>query len=311
MKRLSENLVIDYLKMKKSKMKLFNLITLSLLFLGVNLYSQNDTPSKTTIQPTIMVIPFVPKGESLREKLEKDNSVLVAVTKVKEGFDNRGVNTIDLIAKLKQVSNTEILEDEAYTSEVDEVIKMSGADIYVEVQSKKNHSSSGNSVSLVLTAYDAFSSQSLANKVENSPSFYTENFDKLTEKAVETVIDDFLNVIQQRFNNILENGRSMIITFGINPESEVNFNNEYNDSSDLFSDLIEEWIEKNSYKNYYHLQGTSKTKMIFDDVRIPVMVNGESYKLSAFVKSLRTYLNSLGLKFDRNIQGNNVVITFK
>lgn len=292
-------------------MKPKNILLVLSILISFNTFSQNESAKNPIIQPTIMVIPFVPKSESLREKLEKDNSILVAVTKVKEGFDKRGVNTIDLRAKLKQVTNTDVLEDEAITSDVDEVIKMSGADIYVEVQTKRNYSSSGNSISVTLTAYDAFSSQSLANKVENSPSFYTDNFDKLTEKAVENIIDDFLNTIQLKFTEILNSGRSVVLTLGVSPESKVNFTQELDINGSVLSDLIEDWVDKNSFKNYYHLQGITKTKMIFDDIRIPIKLNEEAYKVSTFVKSLRTYFQTLGLKFDRNVQGNNIVITFK
>lgn len=295
-------------------MKNYLFISLILLLLITpKTYSQNTENENKTIQPTIMVIPFVAKGESIRKKLEHDNNILVAVTKVKEGFDKRGINTIDLRAKLKQLSNIDVLEEDAETSDKDEVIRLSGADIYVEVQSKRNYSSSGNSVSLVLTAYDAFSGQSLANKVVNSPSFYTKNFEKLTEKAVEKTIDDFLNTIQTKFDNILENGRSIVLTIGITDDSDVDFDKEYNNGNDLLSELIEDWVEENAFKNYYHMQGITKSKLIFDDIRIPVkdLKTGKTYKVSSFVRKLRKFLRSLNLKFDRSIQGSNIVITIK
>jgi len=288
-----------------------NLVVLIIVLFTISVYGQNAETEAKIIQPTIMVIPFVAKGQSVRSKLEHDNNILIAVTKVKEGFDNRGVNTIDLRTKLKQLSNTEVLEDDAETTDKDEVIRLSGADIYVEVQSKRNYSRSGNSVSLTLTASDAFSGQSLANKVANSPSFYTKNFEKLTEKAVEKTIDEFLNTIQSKFSEILKNGRSLVLTIGVMEDAETNFDTEIND--DLLSDLVEDWVEENAYKNYYHMQGTTKTKMIFDDIRIPVKdpKNGKTYRVSSFVRKLRKFFKKLNVKFDRSIQGNNIVITIK
>ena len=70
----------------------------------------DQTLAQDNLQPTIMVIPFTSKGKSLRKQLESDENLRVAITKVKEGFDNRGVNTIDLRAKLKQINNIDILE---------------------------------------------------------------------------------------------------------------------------------------------------------------------------------------------------------
>ena len=140
------------------------------------IYSQSESPP--TLQPNIMVIPFTQKGQSLRKKFETNEYVRVAITKVKEGFDNRGVNTIDLRAKLKQVSNIDILEENAVDDIKNQVIELSGADVYVEVESQINRSTRGNSVTVILTTYDAFTGQSFSNKVANSPSFYTNKYEK-------------------------------------------------------------------------------------------------------------------------------------
>ena len=291
-------------------MKRFLLLFVTSLFMTTG-FSQTQEASPTT-QMTIMVIPFAKKGESIRKKLETNSTSLVAVTKMKEGFDKRGINTIDLRAKLKQLNNTSLLEEDAETTLKDEVIRMSGADIYVEVDVKVTRSHTGNSVTVVMTAYDAFSGQSLANKVSTSPQFHTNKFEKLTEKAIDAAIDDFLNTMQQKFDNIVENGRSLVLTVGVTPDTEKDFDMEINSDGDMLSDAIEAWVEQNAYKNYYHMQGVTKTKLIFDDIRIPLRgAMGHNYRTSDFVKIFRKYLKSLGLKSGRSIQGNNIVITIK
>ena len=97
------------------------------------------------VQPTIMVIPFTKQGQSLRNKVESDDLIRIAMSKVKEGFDGRGVNTIDLRAKLKQLNNNEILQEDQQSEIKDQVIQLSGADVYVEVEARANRSSTGNS----------------------------------------------------------------------------------------------------------------------------------------------------------------------
>ena len=53
------------------------------------------------------------------------------------------------------------------------------------------------------------------------------------------------------------------------------------DSGDLLSDAIEDWVSDNSFKNYYHLQGTTESKMIFDIVKVPLKDDrGRNYRLS-------------------------------
>ena len=136
------------------------------------------------IQPTIMVIPFIKESENIRTVLESDVNKRVALTKVKEGFDKRGVNTIDFLAKLKQSQADKAFEMENQTSLKQQIIELSGADIYVETEVNVLYSGSGNAVTVILTGYDAFTGQSLANKVGNSQKFYTNDINKLTEKAV-------------------------------------------------------------------------------------------------------------------------------
>ncbi len=290
------------------------ILTLLLLLLaaGTAGLAQDEKPAPTTIQPTIMAIPFTPEGRSLRQNFERNDILRIAITKVKEAFDDRGVNTIDFRAKLKQLNNTGALTDEQQRSIKDDVVALSGADIYVEVEAKKNHSSTGNSVTVIMTAYDAFSGESLANKVSTSPKFKTTNFAKLTEKAVEAEIDNLLNTIQEKFNDIVENGRTIVLNIGLSEDADYDFDAEVDDSGDLLSDLIEDWVQDASFKNYYHLQGVTDTKMIFDLVKIPLKDDrGRSYRVSKFGARFKKFLKSKGLDASRVINGNNLVFTLK
>ena len=57
--------------------------------------------SVQTVQPKIMVIPYVKEGEDLRTILEDDVNKRIAITKIKEAFDNRGFTTVDFAARLE------------------------------------------------------------------------------------------------------------------------------------------------------------------------------------------------------------------
>lgn len=294
-------------------MRLFSIVAaISLFVMPAQAGTSRDPKEQhSSVQPTIMVIPFTPKGESLRKNLESDEHLRVAITKVKEGFDNRGINTIDLRAKLKQLSNIDALEADAVDDIKNQVIELSGADVYIEVESKINRSNTGNSVTIVVTAFDAFNGQSLANKVSTSPSFYTEKFDKLIEKAVDNVIEDFLNTIQSKFDLIVENGRSIVLNVSIAEGSEIDLDSEFD--KDLLSDLIEFWVEENAYNNYYHLQGMTTSKMIFDDIKIPLLdpETGNTYRVTHFAAKFRRYLRELDLEVERVVQGSNLVFILK
>ncbi|GLR18778.1 DUF6175 family protein [Portibacter lacus] len=284
------------------------LSTLCILFATSKGVSQEEMAN---IQPTIMVIPFAKKNDNLRSAYERSEIVRIAITKVKEAFDERGVNTIDLRAKLKQLNNTEALTEDQASGLKDEVLSISGADIYVEVEASANKGSSGNSVNIIMTAFDAFSGESLSNKTANSPTMYTDNFEKLAEKAVESEIDNLLNTIQEKFNDIIKNGRTIVVNVGVSDEADYDLDADTPDG-DLLSDYIEFAIEDLAYNNYYHVQGVTQNKIIFDIVKVPLKTeDGRAYRVSRFASSLRKKLKEIGYESDRVITGNNVVITLK
>lgn len=63
------------------------------------------------------------------------------------------------------------------------------------------------------------------------------------------------------------------------------------------SDQLEEWMAKNAFKNNYHIQGITDTKMIFDDVRIPLKDgNGNNYSSNKFALEFFKTINLVPVK---------------
>jgi hypothetical protein len=271
------------------------------------LRAQSSVP---VIQPTIMVIPYAEADEQLRSALETDDALRIAVTKVKEGFDDRGYSTVDFRARLNQLGNDRVMELDNATSLKQEVIELSGADIYVEVEVQRNRTTAGNSVNVVMTAYDVFSSRSLANKVASSPKFYSEDFGKLTERALGNSVEELLNTMQLKFDDIVRNGRILTMNIGFAVDSALDMDAEIGDGMDLLSDVIEDWLQANAYQSYYHLQGITATKMLVDEIRVPFRdEEGRNFRTSRFVNGLRKYLADLGIESSRDIQGSRVFLT--
>ena len=273
--------------------------------------STNSGGQVVTVQPKIMVIPYVKEGEDIRTILEEDADRRIAITKIKEGFDNRGFSTIDFTARLKSAKDNSIFVSDNQTDLKTQIVEMSAADIYVESEIVAHRSSSGNSIKIIVTGYEVSTGTSLSNKVCESGKFYTEDFGRLASKAVETCIDDFLNVMQTKFTDIVNNGKSVIIDISFAQGSQYNTSSDFN--GELFSDLLETWMEKNAFKNNYHIQGTTDLRMIFDDVKIPLkdQSNGRNYNPNKFTSQLIKYLRELGLEVGRDIKGNTIFITIK
>ena len=123
--------------------------------------------------------------------------------------------------------------------------------------------------------------------------------------------DDFMNTLQLRFDDINKNGRMLAMNVTFSEESEYDMDHEYDDL-DMLSDKIEDWLEENSYNAYYHIQGVTATKMIIDEIRVPLKTeNGRNFRVSKFVQKFRKHLLSLGLETTRDLQGGRIFITIQ
>ena len=187
------------------------IITIIVVLLGC----LNVDAQTATVQPKIMVIPYVVEGVDLRKAIEADPNIRIVLSKIREAFDNRGFNTVDFETKLKAQSTNNALSQNAQQDLKAMLIQGSGADIYVETEYLFSESASGNSVKVLMKACDVSTGSSLANKDAFSGTFYSNDVGRLAGSAVEKVADDFLNVIQNKFNDIVANGRSIILDFKV------------------------------------------------------------------------------------------------
>lgn len=265
---------------------------------------------QVTVQPKIMVVPYVKEGEDIRTVLEEDVDKRIVLTKVKEAFDSRGFTTVDFFAKLKAGSIQSGMSEEQQSDLKSMIISSSGADIYVDTEMIINRSQSGNAVKVIITAYDISTGGSLSNKVGDSGKFYTEDFGRLGSKAIESCVDDFLNVIQMKFNDIVQNGKSLNMTIGFEEGSQYNMNSEIGEEMLTLADLIEMWLEENAYQGNFHVQGTTASKMIVDDVRIPLKDSkGNNFTVAAFGREFAKFARKYGMKITRNVVNNSLIIT--
>ena len=283
--------------------------------LGCQAFAESKKETAGGLQPTIMVIPFVKEGEDLRYVLERDSSqhLRVAIAKVKNAFDTAQIKTIDFKSMIQRIDSDRILTHNSRNDLKSGVIIYSGVDIFVEVEAQVVETSRGNSVTVILNAYDAFSGNALANGFGHSPKFYTQNFEKLSEKALDTFLETFVVSTKLALKDLEKNGRSISINIGIEKGVKMDMDSEIGDSGNLLSDVIEDWLEKNAYQSRFNIQGITATKMIVTEVKIPKTdpVSKQNYRPSKFAKALLQYLESLGIECSRDVQGTNIFIIVK
>lgn len=287
--------------MKKKILLLLSVLTATFAVAQVN---------KT--QPTVMVIPFVPEGADIRKSLDVSSEKRQVIAQISGAFADKGFSPKDFYANFKAVSQNAAFEEDTQTDLKSMIIQNSGADIFVEADISLNRQSDGNSVRVALKAYEASTAKILASKVGDSGRFYTTDIGKLGTKAIDKVMPEFLATMQQSFNDIMINGRSIVVNISFDEASSFDTSSEVG-SGDELRDVLEEWMEQNSYKNYYHIQGTTAKKMIFDDVRIPLKdpTTGNNYNINKFSRSLGNFFKSIGMPAERDLNGGTLYIKVK
>lgn len=225
-------------------------------------------------------------------------------------FDKENFNTIDFLALLKSHSRDEFISeaDEQTTDAKAELIKQSGADIYVEAEINCVESPSGNSCDVILTAYKTSTGESLANAHGNSGQYYTTDFGRLGALATKRLMTSFIQTMQNKFDQISQDGNAIRLSIGF---GHSGFNADTLSSNGLpFSDVFEDWITTHSNKGNYHIQGVSTNKIVYDRVNIPLQdKDGNAYTVSKFSRDLYSYFVSLGLKVQRTVEGNSINFT--
>lgn len=285
-----------------------------LIFLASLLFATNAKALESNqVQPSIMVVPFTKEGQDIRQVIENDINKRAVLTCIKEAFDNRGFSTVDFLGKFKAMSASSQMNANNQRDIVSEIIANSGADIFITAEIDISASSAGNAVNIILNGYDTATGTSLANKMGNSGRFYTTDIARLASVAINKNMDAFLDNMQGKFNDIIANGRSIIIEIGVDEGSSWLMSSEMPDTGNLLSDDLEMWMEENAFKNYYHIQGTSDLNMIFDDVKIPLKdpLTGRNYNINKFAMALNKFFREKGIEISRKANGNHLYISIK
>jgi hypothetical protein len=257
-----------------------------------------------TTQPKIAVVPYIKEGQNYRTLYEDDANIRIVMTKIREAFDAKNFTTVDFVAKLQAQSQASEVYGEGTKRDLkSQILQLTGADMYVVAEIITNFASSGNSVRIIMTAYDIATGNSLANKVADSGELYTNDVGGLATRALARTSGEFLEVLQNKFNKMVLEGRSISVDFTLDEETELTFSTEV-ETGNTIADEIELWVAENAYQNNYHTTGTSDLYMNFDDIRIPIRdEKGNNYKPLMFRMALTKFLKSIKLNSKIDING--------
>jgi len=298
------------------KLTLLLALVLSMILNGTAFAQVKATDSGgevETVQPTIMVIPYTKESEDIRTIMESDPNIRIAISNIKEAFDAKGARTIDFVAKLKAAQENKILQGNTQSDIKSELLQFAGPDIFVECEIVFVKDNDGNAVRVILQAFETSTGMSLANKTGDSGKRYVTDISSLATFAIGKVVDDFLKVMNESFQQIILNGKNVSVTFSLLPESKYTFDTEIGPELLPLSDAIELWLEKAAYKNNYHPQAKSANKLIYDIVKIPVkdQVTGNNYTPSKFSLEIFKFMREIGVPCTKDVKGSSILITIK
>lgn len=305
-------------------MKLFHLLPFVALITATSLVAQTTPqsmpdPTKApcgdikTSRPSIMVIPRVKEGQNIRTIIDDDFNIRVATTKVQEAFNSRGFTTVDFVAKLKAATTQDVFTGDAISDYKTQLLQYANPDIYVEVDYSVRKADGMTIATVLLTGYDCATGNNLGAK-DASRGSELDDPALLVGGCMTDKADEFLNVMQTKFTEMIEDGRQVTLVFKFADGSEWNAESEVpaKDNGEL-SLVLEDWVSGKAVKNNYAAPRTTSNAIYFDDVRIPLRdaVTCKNYTTTKFRSDVTAFLKSCGIMSTPTVNGAQIMMTIK
>lgn len=266
--------------------------------------------SNSGVNPSIMVVPYKQDYETYKQILARDADKRIAIGKVQEEFRSIGATTVDFEGKYNAAMRANEFEYDNATDFDAQLIKSSGADVYVTVDIIKRNLGSQGNVTLSLKAFETATGNVLSS--QNTSFSGTATFDRLCVGAIHKISEEFLAQVVESLAKSTTLGTSVVLRIGIEGSSYQTLDDEVNGKEYSISEYIFSWIRKNAVKGEYHLQGKTDLLMILDKIQIPNKdENGVLQNANDFAMRLTRFLKNLGINASNRLDGNTIYITIK
>lgn len=261
--------------------------------------------------PTIMVVPYKRNTNmSYATILSTDFDLRMAVSAVDNGFKQLHVNTISVETRADMAQRSLDWEANNADSNDRQLLSNSGADVYVIVDIKKDISSLGSRVSLIMSARETSTGRTLASRSGWTNRFKTTELDRLCAYATKDVLGGFLKDISIEFAKKLTKGNTVALRVGLSESSINTLNDRVGDSNVSIASLIRNWVRKTSQGGRYHIQGSVAESLIFDTIQIPTHdADGLLLDASTYADNLAFFLEEQGISCEIRIDGNTIYVT--
>lgn len=297
-----------------------NFQILFFLVISINLVAQNAK------KPILLILPSdvfcvskgyytefnnggrIEKRPDYQMAFQNDKYLRLVIAKFSDLMSQRGFPLKDLEQELKKIENdkaenevTQSSTSGAYIEEspIDRIKRNCKADIILDLDFTINRNGMDKYITFVLKGLDAYTSKQIAGAVGEGLPSSSATTGVLLEEAVLSHLDAFNQRLMSHFEDLFEKGREVRIVLNVFQGSPVNFETEFTVNGKILelTEIIEGWMEKNCVQGRFSKTESSETKMVFEQVRIPMSIKDENDNFKGidteyFVRQLRTYLRN-------------------
>ena len=269
-------------------------------------------------KPTLMVVPsdawckehgyeqtFDNQGVSeqipdYKAAVSADKQLNAVMSKINILMADRGFPLKDLQQTIKSISNLSA-EDRLVRSKasgatiaespLDRLRRTAKADIILEIDWTVNTVGPKSSITYNLRALDAYSNKQVAGAEGTGKGSFSAEIPILLEEAVQDHMDSFVERLQQHFDDLLANGREVVLDMRVFEGSEVDFEKEY-DGYEL-NEVIDNWLDENCVNHRFSKSDATESMILYEQVRIPLYkANGTAQDTYGFARELARFLGA-------------------
>ena len=246
------------------------------------------------------------KVPNYKQVFQEDTEIGQVISKIGSLMIDRGFPLKDAEQELKAIeartaednmTNSVASGSSIAESPLDKLKNKAKADIIIQIWWEVNKTDQGKSISFILEAFDAYTSKRIAAATGNGTPNQTDIVPVLLQNAILNNIDPFVAQLQKHFDDMMLNGREIMLTvkkwktWDKNLETEV--------AGEEITDHITNWMQKNTVNGRFTNSDATENVLKFDQVRIPLYdATNKALDARSFAKGLQKFLKAAPYNFE-------------
>lgn len=269
-------------------------------------------------KPTLMVVPseawckahgyeqtfdnqgMIEEIPDYKAAVSSDQQLNAIISKINTLMADRGFPLKDLQQNLRSISNLSA-EDRLITSKtsgsniqespLDRLRRTAKADILLEIDWMVNTVGPKSSITYNLRAIDAYSNKQVAGAQGTGKGSFSAEIPVLLEEAVQDHMDNFVERLQSHFDDLLTNGREVVLDMRVFDIGTIDFEKMYGDLE--LSEVIDNWLSDNCVNHRFSKSDATESMILYEQVRIPLYkANGSAQDTYGFARELARFLGA-------------------